>query len=281
MKSIIKFFVRMAAKIVCLPFNRGRIGVYFWEMLLDSIRTQKTLVTHLGFELTFSTPNYLARYRAETFSSKEPETLDWIDEMESGSVLWDIGANVGLYSCYAAKAKNCQVFAFEPSIFNLELLARNIHLNNLTKNVTIVPMPLSNKLSINTLRMTSTIWGGALSTFGEDIGHDGEQINQIFEVPTIGLSMVDAMELLKIPQPNFIKMDVDGIEHLILQGGGAVLKAAKEVLVEINDHFLVQAQQTEKLMIDAGFRLREKTHADYFDDLDDASSHTYNQIWIK
>ena len=281
MKSIIKFFVRMAAKIVCLPFNRGRIGVYFWEMLLDSIRTQKTLVTHLGFELTFSTPNYLARYRAETFSSKEPETLDWIDEMESGSVLWDIGANVGLYSCYAAKAKNCQVFAFEPSIFNLELLARNIHLNNLTKNVTIVPMPLSNKLSINTLRMTSTIWGGALSTFGEDIGHDGEQLIQIFEVPTIGLSMVDAMELLKIPQPNFIKMDVDGIEHLILQGGGAVLKAAKEVLVEINDHFLVQAQQTEKLMIDAGFRLREKTHADYFDDLDDASSHTYNQIWIK
>ena len=32
----------------------------------------------------------------------------------------DVGANIGLYSIYAAKTKNCNVFSFEPSFLNLE-----------------------------------------------------------------------------------------------------------------------------------------------------------------
>jgi FkbM family methyltransferase len=57
--------------------------------------------------------------------------------MPRGSVLWDIGANVGLYSCYAVKARDCRVFAFEPSVFNLELLARNIFLNGIADQATM------------------------------------------------------------------------------------------------------------------------------------------------
>jgi len=75
----------------------------------------------------------------KVFATKEPETLEWIDRIPEKSVLWDIGANVGLYSCYAAKARGCRVFAFEPSVFNLEILARNIFLNQLTDQITIVP----------------------------------------------------------------------------------------------------------------------------------------------
>ena len=40
----------------------------------------------------------------------------------SGGVFVDIGANIGLYSIYAAKCRNIKVFAFEPSVFNLEFL---------------------------------------------------------------------------------------------------------------------------------------------------------------
>ena len=86
--------------------------------------TQK--VEHQGVELTFAEPNDINNYRIGTFSTKEPETLEWIDEIPQGSVLWDIGANIGLYTCYAAKARGCRVFAFEPSVFNLELLARSL-----------------------------------------------------------------------------------------------------------------------------------------------------------
>ena len=108
----------------------------------------------------FVVPNVINHYRIDTFSTKEPETLEWIDKIPQGSVLWDIGSNIGLYSCYAAKARGCRVFAFEPSVFNLELLARNIFLNGLTDQVTIVPLPLSDALSFSTLNMSSTEWGG-------------------------------------------------------------------------------------------------------------------------
>ena len=241
-------------------------------------RTQQ--VTHRDSNFIFAIPNALSKFRADSFSTKEPETLEWIDAIPHGSVLWDIGANVGIYTCYAAKMRSCRVIAFEPSVFNLELLARNVYLNQLTNCVTIVPLPLSNELSLSTLNMTSTEWGGALSTFGQDYGHDGEPIRKLFEIPTIGLSMVDAIRLLRIPQPDYIKMDVDGIEHLILKGGMPVLLTVKGVLVEINDSFAAQAEGSSSSLRDAGFVLKERKHAEYLNS-NAAAKFTFNQIWVK
>jgi FkbM family methyltransferase len=256
------------------------IGRYFYSQIVGSVMDRTQHVTHRGLNLIFSIPNALTKFRADTFSTKEPETLEWIDGIPQGSILWDIGANVGLYTCYAAKTRGSRVFAFEPSVFNLELLARNVFLNRLTDCVTIVPLPLSDELSFSRLNMTSTEWGGALSTFGQSYGHDGEPIGKIFEIPTIGLSMVDAMRLLKIPQPDYIKMDVDGIEHLILKGGMPVLLAAKGVLVEINDSFAAQAEDSSNYLRSAGFALKEKRHAQYLNS-NVAARCTFNQIWIK
>jgi len=281
MKNLVKLVLRGIAKIVCMFLVPGTLGNYFWEALLDNIRKKYKVITYGGFKFSFATPNPLALDRANTFSTKEPETLEWIDRMNSGAVLWDIGANVGLYSVYAAKTRDCEVYAFEPSIFNLELLARNVSLNDLTQKIKIIPLPLCEKLSLSTLKMTSQNWGGALSTFGEDFGHDGEVIKKIFEYPTLGVSMTDCIEILGIPKPDFIKMDVDGIEHLILKGGLPVLDSVCEVLVEINDDFIDQERETTELMLSAGFTLKEKRHADYFDENNDAASTTYNQIWVK
>ena len=94
-------------------------------------------------------PNPLNKYRIKTFSTKEPETLAWIDSFKKNSVFWDVGANIGLYSIYAAKASSCKVFAFEQSVFNLELLAKNININNLSLQIAIFPIALSNKSGIN------------------------------------------------------------------------------------------------------------------------------------
>lgn len=238
-------------------------------------------VSYAGVTLTFSTPNALNQYRADTFPTKEPETLEWIEAMPVGSILWDIGANVGLYSCYAAKKRNCRVFAFEPSVFNLELLSRNIFKNNLTDLVTIVPLPLSDELAINKLNMTSIEWGGALSTFGQDYGHDGLPMSKVFSFSTLGISMVDAVEKLEVPTPNFIKIDVDGIEHLILKGGIPILKNVQGILIEINDQFLAQSNEASIYLMAAGFSLKEKRHADYFDAVENSAKYTYNQIWVK
>jgi len=278
-------FKRLAKKTILDFFallSKTKIGGYAFEQILNLAMDATQSLTHNQTQLVFSVPNSLNRFRIDSFSTKEPETLEWIDSFPPESVLWDVGANIGIYSCYAAKARSCKVFAFEPSVFNLELLARNIYLNQLSSNVVIVPLPLSNNLGISTLNMTTREWGGALSTFGEDYGWDGKQMKQVFNFRTIGISADNAVKLLSIQQPNYIKIDVDGIEHLILSGANHVLSKVDGVLVEVNDDFLEHADQCNKILLQAGLVLKEKRHAEMFNCLNSfGGGKIWNQIWIR
>lgn len=188
-------------------------------------------------------------------------------------MLWDVGANVGLYSVYAAKARNCEVYAFEPSVFNLELLARNVFLNNLQHRVTILPIALSDSLGPKAFQMTSTGLGGALSTFGAGIDHNGRPLNNVFEYRTMGLSMDEAVTLLGIAAPRHVKIDVDGLEHFILRGGSDLLKTVDSVLVEINDDFAAQAEESARSLEKAGLSLYKKCEID--------AGNMFNQWWVR
>jgi FkbM family methyltransferase len=257
------------------------LGRYWHEVVINSAMSQTMCVTHEGLQLVFPVPNRLCRFRAETFSTKEPETLEWIDSLPRGCVLWDIGANVGLYSVYAARRRDCRVIAFEPSVFNLELLARSAFLNGVTDKICLVPLALSDATAPNNLRLTSVEWGGALSTFGRDFGWDGAKIRPIFEFQTVGMSIGDAVERLGLPSPDYVKMDVDGIEHIILQGAGTVFNGVKGVMIEINDSFQQQAEQARRLLTLAGLRLHSKRHSPLIEASAAAFANTYNQCWVR
>ncbi|TGM31728.1 FkbM family methyltransferase [Leptospira biflexa] len=274
-KKINRFLFR-AIYFVLVRFTFTR---NFTELLLYNYWQRRTTISHNGFKVDFICPNEFTRFRANTFSTKEPETLDWIDLMPKGSILWDIGANVGIYSCYAAIARDCSVFAFEPSVFNLELLARNIFINNLTDKVCIVPIPLNDSISINTLNMTSTDWGGSLSTFGKEYGHDGLKLEKAFEYQLVGVSIDDMVDKLFLPFPDYIKLDVDGIEELILAGGRKVLSKIKGILIEINDDFEKQQKNAELILREAGLQFKEKRNSVTSEESE--FKNTYNQIWIR
>jgi FkbM family methyltransferase len=278
---MLKNAIRHLANLSVAASDRTALGRHLHGEVINSAMSRTQNVTHGGSNLVFAIPNALSKYRADSFSIKEPETLEWLDALPHGAVLWDIGANVGIYSCYAAVARGSRVFAFEPSVFNLELLARNIYLNKLADRITVIPLPLAEELSLSRLNMTSTDWGAALSTFGQAYGHDGEPMQKVFEFPTIGLSMVDAVKLLNVPQPDYIKMDVDGIEHLILKGGIPVLRAVKGILIEINDAFTAQAEDARRYLSEAGLSMKQKKHADCFDTDSGAAKYTFNQIWAQ
>ena len=250
------------------------LGRFIYQKIINAAMNQKKVVSYRSHQMTFTVPNGLNQYRISTFATKEPETLEWIDAIPEESVLWDVGANIGLYAIYAAKARNCRVFAFEPSVFNLELLARNIFLNTLQSQVTIVPFALSDKLGSSMFKMSNTEWGGALSTFDKNLDQNGDVMNEVFEYSTIGISIDDAVKLLEISAPKFIKIDVDGIEHFILRGGADVLNKVESVLVEINDDFTAQAKQTEQHLKNAGLSLHRKC------DLG-GGGNQYNQWWIR
>jgi hypothetical protein len=131
------------------------------------------------------------------------------------------------------------------------------------------------------MRMTTTEWGGALSTFGKDFGWDGKKIQQVFQFQTVGLSMDDAAHRLSIPRPDFVKMDVDGLEHFILKGGAGVLGEIKGILIEVNDDFKEQAEGVESLLTEAGLVIREKRHSEIVANSTSGLQHSYNQIWVR
>ena len=281
MKTQLKEALKAAIRCLLGIGGKTRVGRYVLKEILSTSIEEVRDVSHAGLRLRFAAPNALCDWRARTFAQKEPETLAWIDSIPEDAVLWDVGANVGLYAVYAAKQRTCRVWAFEPSVFNLELLARNIHLNELVSQICIVPFALSNAIGSNQLRMTTTEWGGALSTFGKDYGWDGEVIRKIFEFQTMGLPMDAARDLLGVPQPDFIKIDVDGIEHLILSGGASVLSAVREVLIEVNDDFREQADECERLLKSAGLTMRHKLHSEMIENSTTGFRNTYNQIWAR
>lgn len=279
-KGAVRRVVAGLARSVARMLILARPGRVVLDAIVETVRSSVLHVSHGGVHLTFAAPNELNRWRINTFETKEPETLDWLDGVPRGAVLWDVGANVGLYSCYAA-ARGCRVFAFEPSVFNLELLAQNVHLNALTERVVIIPLPLSDELKLSSMQLTSVDWGGALSTFGEDFGWDGEAIRQVFEFRTVGVSMTHAAQALAIPTPDYIKLDVDGLEHFILRGGTEVLARADSVLLEVNDDFVEQAEQCDRLLRRSGLVRQAKIHSELVATSASAFANTFNQVWTR
>lgn len=244
----------------CILFLlNNKPGSYIIDSLLkEQFSRNKLIKIDEKSSLYLSVPNRLSNYRAETFFTKEPETIEWLESIEENSVLWDIGANVGLYSLFAAQQKKCEVISFEPSVFNLELLARNISNNGLDNHITIFSLALSNQESKGSFNMSSPDWGGALSTFDKDFNQYGTPMDVKFKYKMMGVSGDFIVRNMNLKQPDYLKIDVDGVEHIILSGMKEILPKVKSILVEINDNFEEQLYTTQKLLREAGFTLEKK-----------------------
>ena len=106
-----------------------------------------------GKKIRFSTPNKFTFHRVESLHSKEPDTMSWIASFEPGDVLLDVGANVGMYSIWAAATRGTRVFAFEPESQNYALLNKNIYFNQLVADVTAYGIALSDEIGFGDLHL--------------------------------------------------------------------------------------------------------------------------------
>ena len=147
MTKIVSFFfykiIFYLSKIIFFITKKDLL-IWFNEFLQNDSYKKKII---LGKLIKFFVPNNITNWRVDTFFTKEPETLKWIDSFDKKKkiIFWDIGANIGLYSIYnSLKNKNSKTISFEPSTSNLRVLSRNISINNF-KNINIMPIPLTNK----------------------------------------------------------------------------------------------------------------------------------------
>jgi FkbM family methyltransferase len=221
-------------------------------------------------------PNYICSYRVRSFSTKEPETLEWIDEFGGEGAFFDIGANIGLYSIYYASTKSEPVYAFEPSFLNTKQLVKNISLNELSNLINIISTPLSSANEIANFNLSSVHEGGALSSFGVTYGQDGIEFEEQLQYRTMGFTLDTLVDLGLIPNnPSLVKVDVDGIEDLILMGAIKTLgnPKCKSVLVEVTPKFTKQINAVGDTLRKVGFELRENRTQ--------SSQDGYNQIWTR
>jgi FkbM family methyltransferase len=221
-------------------------------------------INHLSIErkkinLKFYTPNSRCKGRVETFSVNEPETLAWIDRQKAGGIFFDVGSNIGLFSIYYAKSKEGKVYSFEPSVYNILQLAKNINLNNLKENIFVIKNPLSEKNQISNLTFNKLDQGGSEVFFGQKIAKSlietKYNMNHEFSYNSLGLSVDFLVESKMIEIPDCIKMDVDGTEELIIEGAKKTLSnhKVKSLLIEVNNILDNSTNKIEKNLKELGF----------------------------
>ncbi|UJP06140.1 MAG: FkbM family methyltransferase [Nitrosomonas sp.] len=201
-----------------------------------------------GQRILISVDHLRTLNRARTYAKKEPDTLDWLDGFEPGSCYFDIGANIGQYSLYPAKkfGDQVQVFAFEPQSNNYYALNKNIYLNGLSDRVLSYCVAVSGRSEFSKLYIPKFIPGGNRSQFGrEDL--ENMKIAATHTQGMFGVTLDDLCGCWGFPYPNYLKIDVDGIEISILRGAANVLAnpALKSVIIELG----TQAEQEQAIAI--------------------------------
>ena len=188
--------------------------------------------------------------------AKEPFTIEWIQSRVGGDdVLYDVGANVGVYSLVAAKnAAAGRVFAFEPSLPNLAALAANIVLNDAGSRIVPMPFALSDATALSVFSLRSPEPGAARHMLGEGESPEGPTI---YPQPVVTYRLDDLIDDFNLPPPNHIKLDVDGGETAVLAGAERTLRmpTLHTVLVELST---TGSEAAAEMLERAGLHLEAK-----------------------
>jgi FkbM family methyltransferase len=201
-------------------------------MVCEELDPQIIVPTRAG-DLVFACPTRRAALDPVNLLTDEPETLRWLDALPEGSVLWDIGAGVGVYALYGALVRRLQVVAFEPSAATYGVLCRNLHRNRLDDRVAAYCLALSDRTGLDRLYMADDGAGHSMHGFGEARTVAGP-ITQPISQAVPGFSIDRLMADFAPPPPQHVKLDVDGIEARIIAGGAATLRRhTRSILVEI------------------------------------------------
>ena len=242
------------------PRAIGSIGSFTFESDLFTIPCHEIVVE--GRTIRYVGASRLSYARLTSLFDKEPTTIPWLESFQSNETLVDIGANIGMYTIYAAAFSGCRVFAFEPESLNYAELNKNIFVNNLHERVSAFPIALSDEVKVDYLNLGA--FGIAYShhdfsenTWKEDMKWDDKltRKNARLRQGCVSSTLDTLVEAGVLPVPDHVKIDVDGLEHRVIAGCRTTFAnpAVKTVLVEI-DFRSVHADSTIDFMTNLGWK---------------------------
>jgi len=153
---------------------------------------------------------------------------DWV---EPDSIVWDIGSNLGLFALPAAlKAKRGRVFAFEPDVDLAANLLRSLRLKqNKDLQVSVLSVAVSNVDATAYFQISK--FSRAMSKL-EAAGKWNDKKVVSEERRSVVTMRIDSLSRT-LASPTVIKIDVEGAEAMVLEGGEAtIVKCRPTILVE-------------------------------------------------
>lgn len=158
----------------------------------------------------------------------------------AGQSVVDVGANAGIYCVYTATqvGRQGRVIAIEPNPAVVARLKRNVGANALDEVCTVVPVAISRQGGVGSLVVSSNT---AISHLAEPSQHGVEvQVQTLDEV--VGRLGIGGIDLMKI--------DVEGAELAVLQGGADAVRRCRRIVIEVSDE---TAARVSTELREAGF----------------------------
>ena len=190
--------------------------------------------------------------------------------LREGDFFLDIGANVGHYTLLAGIYSKCKVVAIEPIPSTFERLVNNVKLNKWEHEAELLNIGLSNE-SGELVFTNQQFTTNKVSTSGHGIKVTVKTLDEI------------CTEYI----PDFIKIDVEGYEWFVLNGGLNTLSKTnlKLILIELNEsgkNFNIQDEQIITLLKNKGFSPYVfNLDAKSLEEIDFKNTNQFNTLFIK
>ncbi len=231
-----------------------RVWDGFWGVFLSArsrVRGDTARFNLAGKSVQFDLRDRTVTRALYFFGEYEPrETKALLGLLRPGMTFVDIGANTGYYAVLAAKSvgERGKVIAFEPCPDNVEILRRNVAINKL-RNMIVVNAAVTASRGDVTLRLCEINAGDHRIYDGGD--DDFYNAGMPRKTTTVTGFALDGYMRLHGLEADVIKMDIQGAEHIALQGMKGVLCQNRDVvmMVEYWPHGLRQCGSHPKVFL--------------------------------
>ena len=196
------------------------------EIASRGVVMRRRLPAALGGRPLYVSPECSLRYWRRDLAKVDPILWHMADRYVSpGKVVWDIGANLGLFG-FAAAHRASQVLLLEPDPWLAKLLRKSAaHYSN----VSVIQAAVADRCGVGTLHIAERARATNFLTGEGNTQTGGARRQEEVELVTL--------DSLPGPAPDVVKIDVEGAELAVLRGAARILASARPIVIcEVSGH---------------------------------------------
>lgn len=207
----------------------------------------------------YVSPDAALRYWHPNLESANPTLMAWAEQHVSpGDIVWDVGANLGLFSFCAAHrcGESGAVVAIEPDVFLVDLLRRSAIVNQgACAPTTVLSVAISDEVKIQEFAIAERCRSANFLIDGGGSTQTGG-IRTREHVLTVTLDWLAG----QLPPPTVLKIDVERAEYAVLKGAESLLRDQQPtILCEVGSQF---SPRITELLHDVGYELFDLQQAE-------------------